>query len=307
MERFEEMENKQGLNKGLIFVIFGASLWGASGACGQFLFQSKHIESAWLVPYRLLFAGCVIIIMQLIRQGKETFKVWKEKRDVVELLIFGLFGMAGCQFSYFFSIQNSNAGTGTVLQSLSTVFIMVTTCILAKRLPRKTEIVALVFAFSGAVLLATKGDFGSLKLSPPALISGIISALLVVVYSMQSQRLIHKFGTLTITGWGMVVGGIIAFFVFKPYQYQVSFDFETIAGVLGIFILGTICAFSLFLEGVKRVGPKTASLIGTLEPFVATVISICVLKSPFTIADIIGFCLIISTVFICVLENNRGK
>lgn len=301
------MNRKTGLDKGLMCVIVGASLWGASGACGQFLFQSKNIESAWLVPYRLLFAGIAIILIQLIRQGKETFNVWKDKRDVVELLIFGLFGMAGCQFSYFFAIQNSNAGTGTVLQSLSTVFIMITTCILAKRFPRKMEIVALIFAFSGAVLLATKGDFTSLKLSPPALISGVMSALLVVVYSMQSQRLINKFGTLTITGWGMVVGGIIAFFVFKPYQYTVEFDFETVAGVLGIFVLGTICAFSLFLEGVKRVGAKTASLIGTLEPFVAAVISIGILKSPFTWADIVGFCLIISTVFLCVIEKSKGE
>ena len=42
---------------GVIITILGGCLWGASGACGQYLFENKGVTSRWLVPVRLLMAG----------------------------------------------------------------------------------------------------------------------------------------------------------------------------------------------------------------------------------------------------------
>lgn len=290
---------------GFFLVLIGGLLWGTSGACGQYLFEHKGMVSTWLVPYRLLFAGVILLLVQGFREKKKIFNVWKNKRDIIEVIIFGLIGMAGCQFTYFFSIQYSNAGTGTVLQCLSTVMITAVTCIMAKRRPYLLEIVAVIFAFVGAVLLATKGNLGTLQLSKEALFSGLVSAGCVVVYSMEPRKLVEKHGTLTTVGWGMLIGGLVLFFLFRPYEIPVAFDPVTILCVAVIFILGTAVAFSMFLKGVQYIGSKKASLVGMVEPVSAALWAGVAFGTEYTIADIAGFVLIISTVFLCVIDKKK--
>ncbi|MBR5337583.1 MAG: EamA family transporter [Lachnospiraceae bacterium] len=293
--------------KGFFLVLAGGILWGTSGACGQFLFEHKGMVATWLVPYRLLFSGVVLLTLQFARRGKKIFRVWKTTRDITEIIIFGLIGMAGCQFTYFFAIQYSNAGTGTVLQSLATVMITTVTCIMARRKPYFLEIIAVLCAFAGAFLLATKGNPGSLELSPKALISGVISAGCVVVYSMEPENLVKNHGTLTTVGWGMLIGGVVLFLVFRPFTMDVPVDLETVMYLAVIFIVGTVMAFSLYLEGIKYVGAKTASLLGTVEPVVAAMWAALALNTSFTAADIAGFVLILSTIFLCVADRKKEK
>ncbi|MBR3867636.1 MAG: EamA family transporter, partial [Butyricicoccus sp.] len=87
----------------------GGILWGFSGACGQFLFTHKAVVSTWLVPVRLLTAGILMVLFLILTERKRAFAVWKNRRDALELVIFGVFGMSACQFTYFTAIQYSNA------------------------------------------------------------------------------------------------------------------------------------------------------------------------------------------------------
>lgn len=50
------MEKKLAL-RGMLLTLFGGTLWGFSGTCGQFLLQTKGLTSDWLVPIRLFFCG----------------------------------------------------------------------------------------------------------------------------------------------------------------------------------------------------------------------------------------------------------
>ena len=51
-------------------------------------------------------------------------EIWTRKRDVLTLLLFSVFGMAGCQLSYYTAVELSNAGTATVLQYTAPVMIL---------------------------------------------------------------------------------------------------------------------------------------------------------------------------------------
>jgi drug/metabolite transporter (DMT)-like permease len=183
--------------------------------------------------------------------------------------------------------------------------ITAVTCITAKRRPYLLEIVAVIFAFVGAVLLATKGNLGTLQLSKEALISGLVSAGCVVVYSMEPRKLVEKHGTLTTVGWGMYIGGIVLFFLFRPYEIPVSFDSVTVLCVAVIFVLGTTVAFSMYLKGVQYIGAKKASLVGMVEPVSAALWAGIAFGTEYTIADILGFILILSTVFLCVIDKKK--
>ena len=73
---------------------------------------------------------------------------------------------------------------GTILQDVSPVIILLVVCIQQKRGPRVFEIFSIVLALVGVFLITTHGSLTGLAVSPAALVSGIVSACCVAIYTM---------------------------------------------------------------------------------------------------------------------------
>lgn len=293
---------------GVALTILGGFFWGLSGACGQYMFQEKGATARWMVPIRLTIAGLLIVCYYIGREKKAAFRIWKKKRDVRDLLIYGLLGLMLCQYTYFQTIEYSNAGTATVIQYLSPVFILVIVCLMERRIPKPVEVTALVCAILGIFLIATHGDPTSMVISRKALGIGIFSAFTVVIYNMAPRRLLLFYPTPYLLGWGMVVGGVVLSLIFKPWSHPVAIDPELLAAFAAVILLGTICAFSLYMQGVKLIGPSRASLYACVEPIAAAVLSAVWLGVPFAPMDLLGFALIIATILMLGFADlKKGK
>ena len=180
------MERKtMGTQAGVLITILGGALWGLSGACGQYLFEYKGVTSGWLVPIRLTMAGLTMLLYYIFKERGVAFRIWKKGRDAAEVMIYGIAGLMLCQYTYFVTIELSNAGTATVIQYLSPVLIMVLVCFMEKRLPRAVEVLSLILAISGIFLIATHGNVHQMVISREALVMGLLSAATVVLYNMQ--------------------------------------------------------------------------------------------------------------------------
>lgn len=297
---------KNGKVKGIVLTLVGGIFWGVGGSCGQYLFENKEVNSGLLVPIRLFAAGLLILVLQLIRKEK-IFDIWKEKRDAAETLLFALFGMMLCQYSYFTTIQYSNAGTATVLQYTGPAMILVYLCVKAKRWLKAYEIAALIFSCGGVFVLATHGDLSSLALPPEALFWGIVAAVTLVVYNLQPIRIIAKFSTLTVMGWGMTIGGIVLTAIMRPWKVSAVWDGETAAALSFIVLFGTIAAFYCYLTGVRLVGAANASLLACIEPIAATIVAAAWLKVRFTPIDLVGFALTITAVVIISVYQIKAE
>lgn len=286
------------LFKGFFLTIFGAISWGFSGTCGQYLMNIKNIDSTYIANIRLFFAGLILIIIALCKNKKDTFKIFKNKKDTITLILFGIFGMLACQYSYLQAIYYTNAPTATVLQFLSSVFMIIGVCLIDKRLPRKIELIAIFFAILGTFTLATHFNLSNLVITPTGLFWGIIAALSVVVYSILPLNILKKYSSIVVTGFGMFIGGVFLGFIVKPWTINVNFDFMTILALFAIIIVGTIFAFTCFLAGVAIIGPVKGSLIAGLEAISSLFFSIILLGETFSFIDILGMALILLAVSI---------
>lgn len=283
---------------GIIITIIGGICWGLSGTCGQFLFEQKGITSKWLVPVRLVTAGLIMLTYFLIRERGNALRIWKKKYDAVDVIIYGIAGLMACQFTYFYTIELSNAGTATVIQYIAPAIIMVLVCFMEKRIPKALEVLSLILAVLGIFLIATRGNIHQLAISKEALIVGLISALTVVVYNLQPKRMLTRYSAPYILSWGLIIGGVVLSFLFKPWEYSVQIDLEVIAALVGVIGFGSIGGFSLYMHGVKMIGPARASLYSCVEPIAATLLSAVWLKVPFVAIDLVGFACIIAAIML---------
>jgi drug/metabolite transporter (DMT)-like permease len=300
-----EMTSVPNLKKGCLLTLFGGILWGLSGTCGQYLMQNKGLTSDWLIPIRLLLAGIILLTVCLIKDGKKIFDIFKVPKDGVDVMVFGMLGMSMCQYTYFTAISQSNAGTATVLQYIGPVLIVLYVSLRTGKIPEKIEVFAVLLAVVGTVLLATHGNLKSLAISHQALFWGLCSAVALAVYTVQPVPLLAKYGSMVVTGWGMLIGGILLCLFFRPWTMAVKVDGAVIGGLGFIVLFGTIIAFVAYLEGVKWVGPKRGSLFASVEPVSATVFSALLLKVGFGVMDFLGFACIISTIFLLTMGKKR--
>ena len=86
----EKMENK---GKGIMLAITGAIFWGGSGVAAEYIMQTKHISTSWLVSVRMLFAGLIILSYLTFKDGKKVFDLLQERKNRLGILIFSLFGV----------------------------------------------------------------------------------------------------------------------------------------------------------------------------------------------------------------------
>lgn len=283
----------------------GGMLWGFSGTCGQFLMQTKGLLSDWLVPVRLLTAGGLLLVICWLKERRRIFDIWK--RDWLGILIFGVFGMSMCQYTYFTAISASNAGTATVLQYIGPVLILVYLSLRHKQLPQPTELLAIFLAVLGTFFLATHGNPGAMALSPKALFWGLLSAVALAVYTVQPGLLLEEYGSSVVTAWGMLVGGAMLCVIFHPWEIPVQIDGQVLSGMAAVVILGTVVAFSCYMEGVRCVGPKKGSLYASVEPVSATVFSVIWMHAAFGGMDLAGFFCILSTIFLLAAGKEKKR
>lgn len=291
---------------GYVLTVFGAVCWAFSGACGQYLFDHRGLNADWLVSVRLTMAGLLLVLYSLGRFRGDAVKLFRSKRSVGSLIIFAVFGMAMCQYSYFRSIELSNAATATTLQYTGPAIVLLWLAMREKRMPTKRELIAVCCAMGGAFLLATHGDFSQLALSPKALVWCVLAAVSVAVYSVQPRGMIVRYGTMPVTGFGMLLGGLGLCAIFRPWHIVGEWDVVTVLGMLYIIIFGTICAFCCYLEGVRRIGAAKGSILAAVEPVASTILSVFWLSVPLGGMDFGGIALIVAAMVLLGRDDGQA-
>lgn len=291
---------------GIILTLLGATLWGVSGTSVQFVGNFRNMNLEWLLTMRLITAGLLTVLYGWIRQGNAIFNVFRNWRDTLGLVIFGVFGMALCQYTYFRSIVIAGAGIATVLQYLAPSMIIIYLLVRYGKQPSTGEIISVILALAGTICLMGNNGFSFESFRSDVLFWGLLSAVGVAVYSVSPVRLLATYGTIPIVGFGMLLSGLVAAALFQQPHSYATWDVWTVVGCFNVVFLGTIVSFNAYLEGVKRIGAVSGSILSSIEPISAGFFGWALLGNQFNWVGILGMAMIIATVIIIALEK-RGQ
>lgn len=291
---------------GIILTLLGATLWGVSGTSVQFVGNFRNMNLEWLLTMRLITAGLLTVLYGWIRQGNTIFNIFRNWRDTLGLIIFGVFGMALCQYTYFRSIVIAGAGIATVLQYLAPSMIIIYLLVRYGKRPSTGEIISVILALAGTICLMGNNGFSFESFRSDVLFWGLLSAVGVAVYSVSPVRLLATYGTIPIVGFGMLLSGLVAAALFQQSHSYATWDVWTVVGCFNVVFLGTIVSFNAYLEGVKRIGAVSGSILSSIEPISATFFGWALLGNQFNWVGILGMAMIIATVIIIALEK-RGQ
>ena len=284
--------------RGMLLASLAASLWSISGISGEILFKEFHFSADWLVSVRTAVSGILLLIAVVFIEKKSIFKPFKRVEDIIGILLFGIAGIYFVQFTYFRTIELSNVSFATILQFTAPFFIFIYESVKNKKVPSISTVVLLFMTILGVVCIATKGNFSNLTGSREALLIGVVSAIMIAFYSIQPKQLLKRYGSITVVGWGMFVGSIIANVIHPFWKVEGDINFESVIQVIIVVILGTAIAYLIYIASLNYISSSLAGILTAFEPILAAILSIVIFKMSFSPVELLVFLMVFSSIFL---------
>ncbi|PWK11360.1 DMT family transporter [Tumebacillus permanentifrigoris] len=294
-------------SKGFAMVLAAGTFWGLSGTVAQKLFQEEGFTTEWLVVVRMLTAGVLLLGLSAFGAGREqVLGVWKDSGMRVRLIVYGVFGILGAQYTYFAAIEAGNAAAATLLQYLAPLFVMVFQAWRVSRMPDGRECTAVVTALVGTFLLVTNGSVHDLSIPTQALLWGLVSALGLAFNTIYPGPLLRAWDSSVILGWGLVIGGVAVALADRPWNASgMHWSWVSVSYVAFVILFGTLIAFYLYLDSLRYITVTETSLLAIIEPLVSVLASVLWLKVPLGFWEAVGAACILITVTILSLPAKR--
>ncbi|MER2076391.1 DMT family transporter [Psychrobacillus psychrotolerans] len=269
------MKNDFSRSKGILLIILGSILWGATGPMMEWILNNTNLSVSFFLTVRLITAGlCILFFLSIT--GKQIFLIWKDISWLKQLVVFSVLGMLGVQYTFVAAIEASNASIATLLQFLGPVYIILFLSWKNKIFPPKYQIIGIIGTLIGLFLLLTNANVKVLLISKEALLWGLAVGVAFSIYTVYPARLMKEWGVLLIVGWGMLMGGVVlagVTQVWKSDEWTHLTVFPINLIVVIIILIGTI-AFILFLSSMKYITAVETSILSSIEPLTAMIISV---------------------------------
>ena len=288
--------------KGTLFTVIAGIAWGLSGTSGQYL-MAHGISALVLTNIRLIIAGLLLVLLTYIKSKEQFLAFLTDKSSLFSLFLFSLFGLFLNQLAYLSAIQETNAGTATVLQYVCPVGILAYTCIKDKVAPTIAEIISMILAIGGTFLIATHGQLDQLSMTPAGLFWGLFSALTYALYIVLPINLIQKWGSILVIGVGMTISGFVAVPFTGIIDARIPMSVDIFLAFAGIILIGTVFAYTAFLKGASMIGPVKSSLLASIEPISAVFFAFMIMGDIFYPVDFLGMAMILLAVTIISLKD----
>ena len=283
---------------GVALVLAGGVLWGMNATVSKILMDTYHATPLWIACVRELAGGVMFVACSAIASPDKLVGALRDRKSYPTMLATSIICMLMVQVAYLCSIDWTNSGTATVLQSLNLLFVLAYVCVRNHRLPVRKEAIGVVLAFAGTALIATGGNVSTLKLPLIGLFWGLVNAASTSAMAILPGKLIARWGNLTVNGIAFLISGLVLLPFVRPWATAPQLDWFGIGLVVFTVVGGTFGAFWLFMAGMMRIGSMRATMLATIEPVMATVSAVAWTGAVFTPVDLLGFALILLMVFL---------
>ncbi|MDR2950520.1 MAG: DMT family transporter [Prevotella sp.] len=284
--------------KGIILALISSGTFGLIAFFSIPLLKAgMHAPS--ILFYRSLLAASLLGIICIIR--KRDFRI--SPKLAVQLLFLGLlYTMTSMGLIYSYNYISS--GVSTTIHFLYPVSVACMMIIFYKEKLSRNILFAAVLALVGVALLCWS-DTGFINTK--GLLAVLITVFTYSTYIVSlNRKSIKSLQPEVFTFYVMLFGA----FIFSVFSYSTT-GIEIVPNVKAWFNLGGLALFATVFSGlalvsaVKYAGSTVTSILGSLEPVVATLVGVFHFGEPFGWNSLSGLLLIIGAVTLVIISSKK--
>jgi len=284
-------------------LLFVTLVWGVNFAFVKFALTDFLPLSFTIVRFfvaALFLAGVMFVT-------RENFTI--ERQDRLSLVKLGLIGITLYNIFFMYGLKYTTASHSALFISLSALFAVLIQAYTGRERVT-TRIAAGLLLASAGVYLVISGRHGGFSFTASGLLGDILTlcaAVLWALYTLKSKPLLEKYSAIKVTAYCMAAGSVLllplglhelvsqSWSAISPQSWA-AFSFSAIVSA-GI-------SFSLWYQGVRRIGVTRTIAYHYLVPFVAVVFAVLFLGEHIAPLQIAGGIAIIGGV--AVVQGKAG-
>ncbi|TGL20866.1 DMT family transporter [Leptospira yanagawae] len=284
--------------KGVAFVLIGALLFSAKAVVVKLTYRYE-ISAIGSLFFRMFFAFPFLVWMAWSAE-KNSEKISLTKKDYWNVLLMGVVGYYLASLFDFLGLKYISAGLERIILFIYPTLVVLLSFFFLKKKIHGREFFSLILTYTG-VFLAYGQDvqLGSPKDVSLGAFFILLSALTYAIYLMGSGSIIPKLGAKRFTAWALIISSLVVFLhflIFGSYKELIQpMSFYLLAFLMGT--VNTVVPAVFVSEGIKRVGSKTAAIVGSVGPMSTLFLAYWILEEPITILHSIGTIFVLTGVF----------
>jgi len=283
---------------GVVQILLSGICFGFIGIFAKGAYE-RGLEAGEVLSLRFLVASSLLIGFLSLTSFRRLFL---PKAHFLWSIFLGMIGYAVFSYCFFKALTGLSASLTVLLLYMYPVMVPIGGLLfLGERIP-KNRLIALPVALTGLVILVW-GDFQIRE--PLYLIFGIASAVFYSIYILCSRRFLAEADTLSSIAYIQLSGGIALGLVhwsgFDRFTFAIT---EAWPWILGLAVICSIAAMSLFLAGLKRLQSWETSILSISEPVTTLLLASILLGERMTQLQVIGATLVLAALILVSLPSR---
>lgn len=287
--------------KGYLSIATATLFWGLSATIAKFLFKHE-VDLLALVQMRSTLSFVVLFILLFIFK-REYIKI--SLSDVPKFALLGVIGIAGSNFTYYFTLNEINVATAIIMQYTAPVLVVLYAILSGVEKITIVKFISAFLSLLGCSLVVQIFDVNFLHFSKVGIISGIASALCWAFFNIYGKRVGNKYSIWTNLTFGLMFAGIFWLFFNPPWKIFSSgytmFDWL----IFFIFaMISVLIPYFFYFSGLKRISSSSAIITSTLEPVVAILSAWIIVDEKLSLIQIIGSAFVLTSVVLLQIKKE---
>jgi drug/metabolite transporter (DMT)-like permease len=300
---------------GHIALLSSVTLFAANGSVSKSLLVSG-IDAAQLSQIRVTGAFAILIVLALIFVRKE---LKLKLNEIPKFVSYGIVGVALVQYLYFVAINRLDIGVALVIEYTAPLLVALWARFGEKEKVRQRVWYALAITIFGLSLVTNL--WGGFTLDGIGFLAAALAAISLAIYFIMGEKLVVSRSPLAVVT--LAFGASTIFWaVLEPWwdfdpallegQVTLVADSNSTVSIWVLMtwmvVMGTIAPFFLSFVSLRHLKARTAAIVGTLEPVVASAIAFVLLNESLLVIQLLGGAAVLIGVIIAeTAKENTNK
>lgn len=261
--------------------VIGASvIWAGSWLAGRIVAQ-QALAPLHAASWRFCFGTLALMLLALYRREPvPRGKVWGP------LTLMAITGIVIYNICFFYGLRYIPAGRASLIVATNPSMLLLAGAFMGERLTTR-RLLAVVVAFTGALLALTQGNFAGLLSGGFGLGDVMIVGCVFgwSVYTLAGRPAMRNCTPLAATAYSTLLGTVIVLVLhvlFSPPTTATPWPFKVYAALGFLGFLGTALAFLWYLDAVYALGAARAGAFLNMVPVFAVALSAIFQGEPIT-------------------------
>lgn len=288
--------------KGVLFAIISSGTFGLIPLFTIPLVEEQHMNEGNILFYRFGLSSIMMLLICLAKKSDLRISL----KHIAPIFALGLLYALTALFLVY-SYNYIASGIATTIHFLYPICVSFMMVVFFKEQKSKALIFAALLSLIGVGLMCWTGS------GTVSMIGVVLSALTIITYGVYivglNQMNVGKLPADVLTFYVILAGAII----FLIYAYVDHGGVTRIpnftAGInlVALAFLATVVSDFALILAVKYAGSTITAILGSMEPLVAVCVGVLVFSEYFSIQSAIGLVLILSSVVLVVIADQRKQ